>query len=78
MTDIFTKLYKFLKTLLLIFSIMRNQNIGSPILLAKDGSIIDGHTRFRIAKSLGYKKIKVVRLSEATEYIAIEEIKESY
>lgn len=56
----FTKIYKFLKAFALIASIAERGNIGSPIVVTKNGIVLDGNTRLRLAKKLGLEKIPVV------------------
>lgn len=77
-SNVFVKIYKFLKTAMLIFSIMKRGDIGSPIIISSDGSVLDGNSRLRIAKTLGYKKVPVVRIASEIEYVNPDELKETY
>ncbi len=75
-------IYVFIKTFALVLNIViRNQNdenVGSPIIISKDNKIIDGHTRYHIAKGLGIKQIPVIRLETEIEYIDTDKIFPTY
>ena len=55
-----------------------NDNIGSPMIVTKDGQIVDGHTRYRIAKRLGIKFVPIVRLESSIEQEDINNLRETY
>jgi ParB-like chromosome segregation protein Spo0J len=64
--------------LLLALAIWHDENIGAPILVTGGGKIIDGHTRYRISKALGYKKIKAVIIQQEITMVDIDAIQETY
>jgi len=61
-----------------MLAIEENENIGSPILVTSDMKIIDGHTRFRIAKTLNHKDIQAVIVPSIIRDIEIDDIQETY
>jgi ParB-like chromosome segregation protein Spo0J len=75
--SIFYKLYVHLKIFFFIFSILKGGPIA-PIVCSKEGIILDGNTRFRIAKKMGLKTIKGIRIDAAIEDIPLDEIVEGY
>lgn len=74
----FTRLYKFIKYASLVFAIIERGNVGSPIIVDESGYVIDGNSRLRIAKALGFDVVPVVRIKSHIEYISPEELKETY
>jgi len=73
----FTNFYKFLKTLALVASMTRH-GIKAPILVSKDGVVLDGNTRLRIAKSLGIKEIPAVIVDSVIVQVDPNDYTESY
>ena len=74
----FKNVYKFLKTFFLIASIMRQGDIGAPILASKERIVIDGNSRLRIAKLLNFQSVPVVFIDAKVERINPSELKEGY
>lgn len=74
----FSKFYKIIKAFFLVGTIASRGDIGAPILISKDGKIIDGNSRLRIAKKLGIKNIPVVIIDSIVVYVDVDSVKESY
>lgn len=73
-----SKLYKYIKVILLAIAIVHNDNIVAPIVISQDMIVLDGNTRLRLARGLGYKTIKAVRLNAKAETINIDELEHTY
>ncbi len=70
-------LYKLIKTLAMAIDIWQAREIAVPVLALKDGSIIDGHTRVRLAKLLEIQ-VPVVFIDGEIEHVSPHELKVMY
>lgn len=61
----------------ILLGVMLYKNIA-PILVSKDGIVVDGNSRLRVAKKLGLKTIPVVYIDSYAHQVSPHEITESY
>jgi len=76
-TEMFMKLYKAYKDIGILLGILLYKNIA-PILVSKDGKVVDGNSRLRVAKKLGIRMIPVVFMDANVIQIDPNDISESY
>ncbi len=65
----FVWLYKTLKAIALVGDILKTGEVKAPLLVSKSGVVLDGRTRLRIAKRMGYKTVPVVRIEADVEQV---------
>ncbi len=71
------KLVKILR-LLGVVMLLLSDNRLAPIFIDSDNRIVDGHARFILAKSLGAKRVTVIRIESKPEEVDIESLIQLY
>ena len=74
----FMRIYKILKELPILLPMMTRGNVGAPILVSRDGVVLDGNSRLRVAKRLGFKKIPVVIIDSDVRQVDPSDLTEGY